>query len=290
MGVGSEQNFTYITALKPAMAFIVDIRHGNLDVHLMYNALFEMSKDPADLFSRLFSRKRPDRLSTQSSARSIFEAYLDTAPSKELFDANLKAIIDHLKTKHGFPLSAGDLDGIQWALNNYYEYGPSINYNSSASESAPDIVGATGFGRRGGFGAVTYADLMVADDGDGQFRSYLATEENFTFLKDLETKNLLVPLVGDFGGTKAIREVGKYLKGIDAMVSAFYLSNVEQYLSQDGKTYAFLANVATLPLDESSTFIRSGGGRGIGGFARRGSSLGSDLGNMLSEVRAYIGR
>src|SRR5262245_17825600 len=30
MGVGPEQNFTYITALKPAMAFIVDIRHGNL--------------------------------------------------------------------------------------------------------------------------------------------------------------------------------------------------------------------------------------------------------------------
>ena len=36
IGVGPEQNFTYIAALKPAMAIIIDIRHGNLDVHLMY--------------------------------------------------------------------------------------------------------------------------------------------------------------------------------------------------------------------------------------------------------------
>src|SRR5215813_3313842 len=42
MGVGPEQNFTYMAALKPSMAFIIDIRHGNLDVHLMYKALFEL--------------------------------------------------------------------------------------------------------------------------------------------------------------------------------------------------------------------------------------------------------
>jgi len=292
MGVGPEQNFTYIAALKPAMAIIVDIRHGNLDVHLMYKALFEMSKDRAEFVSRLFSRKRPDGLGTQSTAREIFEAYALVGPDKELYDSNLKAIGDYLKTKHGFPLSAGDLDGIQWALGNYYRYGPAINYNSSASGAAPEIVGATGFGggRNGGFGAVTYADLMMADDGNGEHRSYLASEENFKVLKDLESKNLLVPVIGDFGGPKAIREVGKYLKSIDGIVSAFYLSNVEQYLSQDGKTGTFLASVATLPLDQSSTFIRSGGRRGFGpGFGGRGG-LGSELGSMLTEVRGYISR
>jgi hypothetical protein len=295
MGVGPEQNFTYIAALKPAMVFIVDIRHGNLDVHLMYKALFELSKDRAEFVSRLFSRKRPEGLTTRSTAREIFGAYLEATPSKELFDSNLKAVVDHLKTKHGFALSAGDLDGIEWALGNYYRFGPSINYNSSSAGTAPTVVGATGFGgggRGGGFGAVTYADLMMADDGSGNSRSYLANEENFAFLKDLETRNMLVPVVGDFGGSKAIREVGKYLKSIDATVSAFYLSNVEQYLGQDGKTGAFLGNVATLPLDSSSTFIRSGG-RGFGGgggFGRRGGGLGSELGNMLSEVRPYSGR
>src|SRR3989454_8381261 len=116
MGVGPEQNFTYIVALKPAMAFIVDIRHGNLDVHLMYKALFELSKDRAEFVSRLFSRKQPDGLGPESTARQIFSAYLTAVPDPDLFDATLEAIETQLKTKHGFALSAGDLDGIEWAL------------------------------------------------------------------------------------------------------------------------------------------------------------------------------
>src|SRR5262249_21706836 len=60
MGVGPEQNFTYMAALKPSMAFIIDIRHGNLDVHLLYKALFELSKDRSEFVSRLFSRKLAD--------------------------------------------------------------------------------------------------------------------------------------------------------------------------------------------------------------------------------------
>src|SRR5262245_2998831 len=39
MGVGPEQNFTYIVATRPAMAFIVDVRRGNLDLQLLYKAL-----------------------------------------------------------------------------------------------------------------------------------------------------------------------------------------------------------------------------------------------------------
>src|SRR5580693_1361903 len=34
MGVGPEQNFAYIAALKPSMAFIIDIRRGNLELQL----------------------------------------------------------------------------------------------------------------------------------------------------------------------------------------------------------------------------------------------------------------
>jgi hypothetical protein len=283
MGVGPEQNFTYIAALKPSMAFIVDVRHGNLDVHLTYKALFELSKDRADFVSRLFSRRRPDGLGPQSTTYDLFNAYLSVEPSKELFDATLKAVIDHLKIKHGFPLSSGDIEGIEWALGNFYRFGPAINYASSSSTSAPTIVGATGVGVGRGFSGTTYADLMMADDGAMQTRGYLANEANFAFLKDLQSRNMVVPVVGDFGGPKAIRAVGTYLKSIEATVSAFYLSNVEQYLNQDGKTGAFLSNVSTLPLDSSSTFIRSGGnaGRAVGG------GLGSSLGNMLTEVTPY---
>ncbi len=281
LGVGPEQNFTYIAALKPAMAVIIDIRHGNLDVQLMYKALFELSKDRADFVSRLFSRKRPAGLTTNSTVTQIFNAFQTAPGSKELYEENLKAIEEHLTKKHKFPLSAGDLDGIRWALSNYYQFGPAITYSSSLSANVPPtIVGATG-GNRGGTG-VDYATLMTAEDGNGQYRSYLASEENFAFVKDLESRNLIVPVVGDFGGDKAIRAVAKYLKSVDAMVSAFYLSNVEQFLVQDGKWDTFCASTSTLPLDETSSFIRSGRGRNnVGGAGVQNSSWS----NMLMDLQ-----
>jgi hypothetical protein len=265
LGVGPEQNFTYIVALKPAIAFIIDIRHGNLDVHLMYKALFELSKDRADFVSRLFSRKRPDGLTEKSSVSDIFNAYLEAEGSKEIYEENLKDIQDVLVKKHGFPLTSGDIDGIRWALSNYYQFGPEINYNSSLSANVPPtIVGAIG-GGFGGSNGVTYASLMTADDGLGQNRSFLASQENFEFLKDLEARNLVIPVVGDFGGNKAIRAVATYLKSIDGMVSAFYLSNVEQFLGQGGKWRTFCTSAASLPLDNTSSFIRSGRGRNVFG-------------------------
>jgi hypothetical protein len=123
---------------------------------------------------------------------------------------------------------------------------------------------------------------MTATDEQGVSRSYLASEALFEVLKSLESKNLIVPFVGNFGGPKAIRSVGEYLKKNGATVTAFYLSNVEQYLQQDHIWEDFCGNVAALPLDSSSTFIRSvrGGRFGLG------SGLNSDLGNMLSETKA----
>ena len=272
LGVGPEQNYTYIAALKPKMVFITDIRRGNLHTQLMYKAIFEMSADRADFMARLFTKKRPAGLSAQTSAHDLQQAFWDgvQAPSGDdaAYKANLQAIDDLLTKKHGLPLVKEDLEGIDYVYHNFYWWGPAINYNSS-----------TGNGGRGGMMMTSYADLMEETDNSGVFRSYLASEENFKVLKDLEEKNLIVPLVGNFGGAKALRAVGRYVRDHGAMVTAFYLSNVEQYLYQDGLWGAFCANVASMPLDGSSTFIRTtqgGGGRG---------GLMTYLGEMQAETR-----
>ena len=265
MGVGPEQNFTYMAALKPKMAFIIDIRRGNLDLQLMYKALFELSKDRAEFVSRLFSRSRPEGLGPQSTVREIFTAVSKMAVSDSVYEENLKAIQEHLTKTHHFLVSDKDLDGVQYVYRNFHRFGPNINYGSSG---------------HGGFGGVSYADLMTATDAQGVSRSYWANEENFEYLKSLQSKNLVVPVVGNFAGPKAIRAVGKYVKENGGKISAFYLSNVEQFLQQDGIWDNFCRSVATLPLDGSSTFIRSVRG-GQYGF---GSGLNSDLGNMASEV------
>jgi hypothetical protein len=279
MGVGPEQNFTYIAALKPAMVFIVDIRRANLDLHLLYKALFELSADRADFVSRLFARERPEDLSKKSSVQEMFEAYGRTAKNDALYTETLKAVKNQLIDKRGLALSKEDLGGIEYVYNAFATYGPDIQYTSTGR----GFGGSFGGTFRGGFGGrgpqVTYADLMMAVDTDGRARSYLASEESFAFLKKLETNNLIVPVVGDFAGPKTIRSVGHYLKEKGATVSAFYLSNVEMYLRKDGSWESFCANSAALPLDESSTFIRSlrSGYYGPGGLA-------SELGSIQTET------
>jgi len=267
MGVGPEQNFTYITSLRPKMVFIVDVRRGNLDLQLMYKAVFELSSDRADFVGRLFSKPRPAGLERTSSALDIFNAYRGVDTSEALYRDNLKALDDLLVAKHHFALSDGDRQGVEYVYHAFYNFGPQLTYSST-----------------GGFGGryqPSYADLMVATDEAGLNRSFLASDENYQFMKTLEAKNLLVPVVGNFAGPKAIRAVGEYIRTKGATVSAFYLSNVEQYLYQDRIWGNFCRNVAALPLLPSSTFIRSvrGGGGGPGG------GLNSELGSMSADVK-----
>lgn len=270
LGVGPEQNFTYIAALKPKMVFIIDVRRGNLHTHLMYKALFELSKDRADFVSMLFSKKRPEGLTPKTPVRDLFQAFVPVETSEATYKANLSAIQQHLIKTRELPLSDDDLKGIEFVYYHFYWYGPGLTYSSS-----------TGGGGRGNF--VNYQSLMVADDGFGVARSFLASEEHFQYLKHLHAKNLFVPVVGNFGGSKAIRAVGTWLKERKAMVSAFYLSNVEQYLTQDGLWHSFCGNFAQLPTDDTSMFIYSqGGGRGGGG----GGGLVSWYRPILLDVKA----
>ncbi len=277
LGVAPEQNFTYIAALKPKVAFIVDIRRQNMIELLMYKAAFELSETRADFLSLLFARRRPQGLSEKSTASELFSAYNNVRSDNELYKQNLQAMTDLLVKTHKFGLRATDVEGaesIPYVYSVFVQAGPYLDYSTG--------------GRGAGANNPTYADLMEIDDGTGQLRSYLATEENYQFVRDLERKNLIIPLVGDFAGPKTLRAVGQYVKDHEALISAFYLSNVEQYLFNDFKSDRFYDNVGSLPLDTSSTFIRafSGGGFGGGGGAFRFVSMLSSMTELLQEFKA----
>lgn len=281
LGVGPDQNFTYLVALKPKIAFVFDIRRQNMLTHLMYKAIIEQSSDRADFLSRLFGRPRPSGLDTASAAQALFAAFQAVPPDSGLARKHLTAIFDRLRRHHGFALAADDSSTVAYVYQTFVVFGPDITYNSNQARP--------GFGR----GRMpSYAELQIEADSVGSQRSYLANETNFRTLKELETNNLIVPLVGDFAGPKAIRSVGSYLKDRHLVVTAFYLSNVEQYLFQgDDDWRHFYQNVGTLPLDSASTFIRSvfggmgyyGGNGGFNSYMRARQMLAS----MMDQVRLF---
>lgn len=240
IGVGLEQNFTYIAAVQPKIAFVIDIRRDNMIEHLVYKALFELSPDRADFISRLFSRKRPASLNANSSVKAIFDAYQSAEADPMLFEDSQRAVINQLVNVHKFPLSDSDRAAVSRILNAFRVSSPAT-LRGQGDNTNP-----------------TYSQLMTATDLAGRSQSYLASDEIYKALQEFERRNLLVPLVGDFAGDKAIVSVGRYLKERNAVVDDFYLSNVERYLFEQGDSAKrFYTNVAALPLGPSSTFIRS---------------------------------
>lgn len=276
LGVGPDQNFTYIAAMRPRIAFIVDIRREAVLQHLMYKAIFEMSRERADFLAMLFSRPRPARLASTAAPAELFQAYYAVSADSTLYWKNLRAITDRLTRHHGFGLSPDDLSHIEYIYTSFYLAGPDITYNY-------------GSGRGGGRGMPTYSQLMLETDGQGTNRAYMASEELYGIVREMQINNLIVPVVGDFGKTKALRAVGQYLRDHRATVTAIYTSNVEQYLFQDpDKWKTYYANVATFPIDSTSTFIRAAfngmGFRSMNAYGMRSLTM---LCPVAEQIRAF---
>jgi hypothetical protein len=202
-----------------------------------------MSPTRSEFLSRLFARGDAIKPSTTETPEQLF-ALVD-APTQDphACDATLGAIEQRLTVKHRFRLSRDDLSSLEYVYRAFCDAGPDIRYS---------------FGRGPGWLPFpSYRDLMTERDGAGVNQSYLANETNYRALRDLESHNLIVPIVGDFAGPKALRSVGAYLRTHGATVAAFYTSNVEQYLFRDNEWERFYANVGAMPLTPSSTFIRA---------------------------------
>lgn len=252
LGVGPEQNFTYIAALRPTIAFIVDIRRQNLLLHLFYKAIFELSADRAEFLSNLFARARPPGLSADASVGSLVEAIARATPHPVLKRHVLRRVTDRLLREHGFPLTDEDLRTIDYVYDAFYTAGPDLSYGYPTQ-----YAGYGGYGGSGWRRFPSFADLARATDAEGVPRGYLASQATYRVIRDLHLANRIVPVVGDFAGDRALKAIGRYLRSHGATVSVFYTSNVEQYLFRNDTWRTFLDNVAALPVDDRSVFVRA---------------------------------
>jgi len=242
LGVAPDQNFTYIAAIQPKIAFIIDIRRQNMIELLMYKAIFEMAPDRATFLSRLFSRPRPAQLTDASSLEDVFNAFNKVAPSDPLKKETLTAIKDQLVKVHKFDLSKNDLSKIELILGVFYNGGPRMDYRFKSATPTQNVP--------------SFESLMMTTDRQGTNWNFLATKAAYDFVRAMEQKNLIVPIVGDFAGPKALRAIGGYLKSKGAKVSVFYISNVEYYIDKEPAWSRYRANIEALPVDESSRSIR----------------------------------
>lgn len=244
VGVGPDQNFSYIAAIRPHAAVIIDIRRDNLLHHLLLKSIFALSRNRVEYLSLLFGKPAPADTAGWS-ARSIDSllAYVVRARASDRELVQLRARVMAEVRRTGISLSSTDLETITRFHVTFIQRGPGLQFTS--------------FGRPPSIGYPDYGQLVAGRDLEGRQRSFLASEDAFRVVKSLEERNLIIPVVGNFAGTKAFAAVAAWMRENGEKLSALYASNVEYYLFRDGTFDAFAANLTRLPRDARSVVIRS---------------------------------
>jgi hypothetical protein len=272
IGVGPDQNFTYIAATRPSIAFIVDIRRDNELLHLLFKALFALSRTRVEYLSLLFGRTPPSDVEPWRAAGvDRIAKYVEQTGRAD--GVALRARVDRAIRTTGVTLSADDLATIARFHERFIEGGLALRFQTT--------------GRPPQWNYPSYGDMLADTDPSGRQSNFLASETAFQFVRDLQSRDLIIPVVGDLAGPSALAAIGKLLAAKHERLSAFYASNVEFYLQREGTFPRFVANLRQIPRAPNAVIIRSLFGRSGGAGMRRPTD---DSASQLQAIDELIGR
>ena len=244
IGVGPDQNYSYIADIRPRLAVIVDIRRQNALQHLYYKALFQLSENRQEYLRRLFGR--PLSLNSRHAEGERISDILrriDQTPPDQTFAARAIGEATDIIRSWGVGLNAEDLKAVCYIAQAFVDGGPDMKFTSYNRAPRPHHP--------------TYRSLLENRDRTGAQTNYLAEEERFRVVKNLHRENRIIPVVGDFAGPSAFLRVSQELRRRGLEVKCFYASNVEFYLFRGDRWRFYLRNVRSLPLAREAFMIRS---------------------------------
>ena len=278
VGVGPDQNFSYIAATRPAVAYLIDIRRDNLVQHLLYRALFAEARNRAEYLLLLTGREVDSDVErwTDQPLDEIL-SHVDAAP--RLSASSMRATQDRLLERaadFGVQLSAQDSAAMREVLDAFAMEGLSLRFTTLGRAPSADYP--------------TFGQLLSGEDREGEPASYLATEDAFRTVRQLQGDGRVIPVVGDLAGPHALAAIGQDVAERGLAVSVLYVSNVEYYLMRDGTFDRFAATVAQLPRDSTSLIIRSCFRRACGPAGPDAGSPSAQLAQPLDSMAAMFAR
>ena len=273
IGVGPDQNFSYISEVRPSIAFIIDVRRDNLLLHLLFKAIFSISDSRVEYLSNLLGRPLPLAVDgwKQAPIERLVAHFDKTTANRDTALVHGKRITEALRNS-GVPLSSDDLATISTFHRRFMDEGLWLRFNTT--------------GRPPQSYYPTYRDLLLETDAAGAQANYLASEDAFQFVKSLQARDRIIPVVGDVSGPSAMQAIGREIAARGERLSAFYVSNVEFYLFGQGSYPRFVTNVRSVPRAKHAVLIRSVFGRFMA-VARAGDASTSQLQPLDDLIGGY---
>ncbi len=235
LGVGPDQNFTYIAHARPRLSFILDFRRRNALVHLIHKAIMMLAPDRAGYLARLLARAPRDRPGPPDAAGLV--AAFDRVP---LDRPRLADAIDRVASTLG-PLGVvAEPEWPELARLQARLAGPGLESRFLALPMYP-----------------TLGRLIGSPDRLGRPGHFLAADATYRSVRAAQLGDRIVPIVADLAGTVALPALAAWLRARSLAVSLVYLSDVEFFLLRAGRHPALVANLARLPLLEGAMLIRA---------------------------------
>ena len=244
LGVGPDQNFSYIAAVQPALAVIIDIRRQNTLQHLYYKALFQLSTNRTEYLERLFGRPL-NREARQPVANGISDLLERIARAPENAQFAARKVDEAVRVIHSWDLGLGaeDFASIRYVAKAFIDGGPDLKFTSYSRAPRPHHP--------------SYRQLLAGTDSNGVQANFLAQDDRFQVVKRLQAENRILPIVGDLGGSMALPRTAAELRRRHLEVTCIYTSNVEFYLFGSERWAAYVRNIRALPAANEAYIIRS---------------------------------
>lgn len=259
LGVGPDQNYTYIGALRPALAVILDARLDNLLEHLIFKLAFAEARDPLDYLCLLLGRARATGPGDGLTARLRAQP-LDAAAAA-VFSANVRRAFQARWTSDERLLAR-----VERLLREFVRRQLAVTSVSETCLANLDKI-------------PDFEEVITSTTPEGFNFHYLTDAGRFGVVKALHAEDRIIPLLGNVVSPEGIAAARRVVEGAGLKLSTVYLSNLEEFLLQryviegdritgrpnplglfegaPGQAYAALIErLAALPCDDDAVLIR----------------------------------
>jgi hypothetical protein len=242
VGVGPEQNYTYIALSHPDIALIIDLRRDNALLHFLYKSRFEVASSRLEFICLLLGRPYNPKYEPEPSAHAdaVLEAARAIAPNRDWFEAQQARSLDRI-TGYGLGLAPADMARIKHISQLFFVRQLELRF---------ELLKANG--RK--YPTLESLWRLRSSSGLGTF---LDTHQSFEVVRDLHRAHRIIPLVGDVSAPRPLGALADELRQRGLTLRTFYISNVEQYLIGKPSYEGWLRNIRQLPHDEQTLLLRN---------------------------------
>ena len=230
VGVGPEQNYSFIAATTPAAAFIIDYRRENLLLHALFRSLLELADSRSEYLALLLSKPLSESSFPADPTLTNLIVHCDrTASDLDLFQRTLGQIKSRV-LEHVGDVTENDFPVIEQIYRDFRDDGLDLRCRFPQYTSRGKLY-------------PTYRDfLMSGAESQLEGRHFLADDAAFNVVKQRYSENRILCVKGDYAGLQALTTVGRFCSHHSLKIGLIYVSSVEYRLMKEGVFDQYVRN------------------------------------------------